>query len=271
MEKLFCPASRCSNHVPTASTGWFHYYGSYTSCGQPHQRYRRKQCGKTFSRRTPSIDYWTRRKIDYGDLITHFVSGYSIRGLARYFRTHTHTIQNRFGRLARNIIATFTSLHHVPILTEHVVADGLEHFCVSQDFPNNMHLLVGKQSQFLYGFNYALMRRKGRKTDAQKTRCEKLYHQVDFTRHTIKRTFKELLVQLMNVAHQLSGFCMFTDEKRQYQFALDEDPFTSRLRVRSGFSHITVNAEKPRTVSNDLFSVNYLDRETVCATFRKCA
>jgi len=261
METLFCPNSRCINHVPPSSGGWFYRHGSYESCGETHQRYRCTCCGKTFSRRTLSIDYWTHRRIDYGELITHFASGYSVRGLARYFHTNTQTIQNRFARLARNSIATFTSLHHRLTLTEHLVADGLEGFCVSQDFPNNIHLLAGKQSQFLYGFNYALMRRKGRKTDEQKARCEQLYPRVDFTTHTIKHTFRELLIQMMNLAHRVSGFCLFTDEKRQYQIALGEDPFTSRLRVHGAFSHITINSKAPRTVTNDLFSVNYLDRE----------
>ena len=261
MEQLFCPDSRCSNHTPDQATGWFHQYGSYESCGETHQRYRCTRCGKTFSRRTLSIDYWTHRRIDYAQLITHFASGYSVRGLARYFKTTTQTIQNRFGRLARNSIAAFTSLHHLLTPGEHLVADGLEGFCVSQDFPNNIHLLAGKRSQVVYGFNYALMRRKGRKTEEQKRRCEQLYPRVDFTTRTIKHTFRELLVQMMNLAHRLSGFCLFTDENKHYQFALREDPFTSRLRVVGGFSHITINSKAPRTLSNDLFSVNYLDRE----------
>jgi hypothetical protein len=181
--------------------------------------------------------------------------------LARYFQTNTQTIQNRFGRLARNSITVFTSLHHLLELNEHLVADGLENFCVSQDFPNNIHLLAGKQSQFLYGFNYALMRRKGRKTEKQKKRCAALYARVDFSTYTIKRTFRELLIQMMHVAHHASSFSLFTDEKQQYQFALREDPFTCRLRVYDRFSHFTINSKAPRTVYNDLFSVNYLDRE----------
>jgi len=54
---------------------------------------------------------------------------------------------------------------------------------------------------------------------------------------------------------------LYTDEKRQYLLALGEDPFTSGLRVNGLFSHLTVNSRVPRTVSNELFSVNYLDRE----------
>jgi hypothetical protein len=54
---------------------------------------------------------------------------------------------------------------------------------------------------------------------------------------------------------------LYTDQRRQYRLALDEDPFTFRLKVKGLFSHTTINSKAPRTVSNDLFSVNYLDRE----------
>jgi hypothetical protein len=181
--------------------------------------------------------------------------------LARYFTTTTETIQNRISRLARNLIYTLSGLHHTLNLTEDLVADGLENFCVSQDFPTNIHLLAGKRSQFLYGFNYALMRRKGRKTKQQKLRCHLLYPKVDFTRHTIKQTFKELLVQLTNITHQVQSVRLYTDQRRQYRVALDEDPFTCSLAVKGLFTHTTINSNAPRTVSNDLFSVNYLDRE----------
>jgi len=259
--KLICPDSSCPNHRPDPSTHWFDHHGTYPSCGIKRQRYKCRRCGKTFSERTLSIDYWTHRSIDYNELITLFSSGFSLRGLARYFNTTTETIQNRISRLARNVITIFTYLHHSLKLTEDLVADGLEGFCVSQDFPNNIHLLAGKQSQFLYGFNYALMRRKGRKTEQQKTRCQLLYPKVDFTRHTIKGTFKELLVQLANSAHQAESVRLYTDERSQYRLALNEDPFTFRLKVNGLFSHTTINSKAPRTVSNDLFSVNYLDRE----------
>jgi len=258
---LFCPSSRCPNHAPDTKTRWFDYHGSYTSGGHSRQRYRCRHCGRTFSKRTLSIEYWTHRDIDFAELIGHFASGYSIRGLARHFHTTTHTIQNRFNRLARNILAVHSALHHTAYLDEHLVADGFEGFCVSQDFPNNIHLLVGKESQFLYGLNYALLRRKGRKTAEQQKRCERLYRQVDFTRHTIKRSFKELLVQLMTVAHRSKSVRLYTDEKAQYRFALNEDPFTCGLQISGRFSHRTINSQAPRTLTNDLFSVNYLDRE----------
>jgi len=259
--KLFCPDPKCKNHFPQPFTRWYDYHGTYNSCGTRRQRYRCKHCGKTFSARSLSIDYWTHRQIDYDELITHFISGYSVRGLARYFRTNTETIQNRFSRLSRNFIAVLSLLHHRSILCEDLVADGFESFCYSQDFPNNIHLLVGKESQFLYGFNYALMRRKGRYTKVQKQRCNRLYQHVDFASHTIKKAFKELLIQTTFLVHRPLLLRFYTDDKRQYKIALHEDPYTNQMKVHGIFSHLTVSSRVPRTLTNNLFSANYLDRE----------
>ena len=85
-------------------------------------------------------------------------------------------MQNRFGRLTRTILPTLALLQKLLDLDECLVADGLENFCVSQDFPNNFHILVGKDSQVNYGFNYTLMRRKGKETPERRERCELSLH-----------------------------------------------------------------------------------------------
>ena len=172
--KLICPTPSCPHHNPNPTTQWYDYHGSYTSCGVARQRYRCRSCGRTFSERTLSINYWAHFDIDYPLLISLIASGLSVRGLSRHFDISVKTVQNRIGRLARTIIASVSVLQHSIELSEHLVADGLENFCVSQDFPNNIHLLVGKESQFTYGINYALMRRKGTMTDEQKKRCKVL-------------------------------------------------------------------------------------------------
>lgn len=258
---LICPDSSCSNHAPNSSTQWFDYHGAYLSCGRRVQRYRCRSCRRTFSERTLSIDYWTHFSLDYAMLIHLFAAGCSVRALSRLFSTSVKTIQNRFSRLARAIIPTLSSLQHSIDLRENLVADGLENFFVSQDFPNNIHVLVGKRSQYTYGFNYALMRRKGRKTEAQAIRCEALYPRVDFDLHTIKRGFKELTTQMNRVAKERSPLVLYTDEKQQYTTALAEDATIEKRRESGGFAHVQINSKLPRTLRNDLFSVNYIDRE----------
>ena len=258
---LFCPDSACPNHHPSPFAHWFDYHGSYPSCGQMVQRYRCRSCGRTFSKRTLSIDYWTHGHIDYRQIMEFCALGLSLRGLSRRFHTSVKTIQNRIGRLARVIIPVLSVAQNTIDLDEDLVADGLENFCVSQDFPNNIHLLVGKNSQFTYGFNYALMRRKGTKTQKQKDRCERLYPRVDFTSHTIKKGFKELVMQMNRVSAGRENLALFTDERVQYRLALAENSDIAQRRKDGSFVHVTINSKEPRTVMNDLFSVNYMDRE----------
>ena len=259
--ELRCPRSSCPNHSPDRSLQWFDYHGRYESCGQSIQRYRCRLCRRTFSRRTLSIDYWTHFHVDYKLVITLFSSGFSVRALARFFDTTVKTIQNRFSRLARTIIPTLSLIQDSIELNEDLVADGLENFFVSQDFPNNIHILVGKESQYTYGFNYALMRRKGKKTDEQHKRCKRLYRRVDFTRNTIKKSFAELIGQMKRVALGRSRFALYSDEKQQYHSALGEDRQIVEMRDEGTFEHIRISSRLPRTVYNDLFSVNYIDRE----------
>ena len=259
--QLICPDSACPNHHPHCGQQWFDYHGSYVSCRQQIQRYRCRRCRRTFSHRTLSIDYWTHSHIDYQSLITLFASGLSVRALARYLRTSVKTIQNRFARLARTIIPTLSVLQDAMTLKEDLVADGLENFCVSQDFPNNIHILVGKESQYTYGFNYALMRRKGRKTAEQQKRCEQLYGAVDFTVHTIYRTFGELATQVRRVARGKESFTLYTDKKEQYPLALVSNPDIRTMMGERRFRHVTISSQAPRTTTNHLFSVNYMDRE----------
>jgi len=259
--QLFCPHSTCPNHHPGPHTQWFDYHGSYPSCRQRIQRYRCRRCKRTFSSRSLSIDYWTHFHIDYSLLLFLFCAGHSIRALTRFFSTTTTTIQNRFSRLARSSLVLVCSLLQQFTPEEDFVADGLQNFCVSQDFPHDIHLLAGKESQFLYGCNYALFRRSGRKTPQQAERCKRIYPRVDFSRYTIKRTFRELLIQLQRFAANRPALRLYTDERRQYRLALREHPLWYARSLDRRFRHITVNSRKPRTLSNDLFSVNYLDRE----------
>lgn len=258
---LICPESNCPNHKPHTCDQWFDYHGSYQSCEKKVQRYRCRRCGRTFSERTLSIDYWTHSHIDYRAIIALFTSGFSLRALARYFNTTIKTIQNRIGRLARTIIPTLSVIQHSIALKEHLVADGLENFCVSQDFPNNIHILVGKDSQYLYGFNYALLRRKGKKTDKQRLRCQTIYKKVDFTRHTITRTFRELVAQMKLVNGAAAPLALYTDKKEQYQLALRTDETMLSMARQGRFKHLSISSQAARTRSNNLFAANYMDRE----------
>ena len=259
--ELICPNSGCPNHSPDRSTQWFDFHGSYLSCGSRIQRYRCRSCRRTFSRRTLSIDFWTHRRIDYLKLIGLFSSGCSLRAISRLIGASVNTIQNRIGRLARSVLPALSQIQSSLDPAEDLVADGLENFFVSQYFPNNINLLVGKKSQYTYGFSYALMRRKGTITETQRERCLQLYPRVDFDRDTITKSFKELIKQMHRVTSRRSSWTLYTDEKDQYQQTLGKDSKIGK-RIREGtFRHVRINSKRPRTVRNHLFAVNYMDRE----------
>ena len=83
-------------------------------------------------------------------------------------------ITNRISRLARQAIAVHVELLSQLALSEDLVADGFESFAVSQYFPNNIQVLVGKESQYWLFSDFAHLRRKGRMTEYQKLRNQQL-------------------------------------------------------------------------------------------------
>ena len=105
------------------------------------------------------------------------------------------------------------------------------------------------------------MRRTGRRTPAQQKRCERLYPKVDFTRDTIKKGFKELVSQINRISGARSPLLLSTDERSQYVSAISEDATIQNRRSEGTFAHVRINSKLPRTLRNDLFSVNYIDRE----------
>ncbi len=72
---------------------------------------------------------------------------------------------------------------------------------------------------------------------------------------------RELIGQMKRVSGEKATYRLYTDEKRQYRIALREDAVIGRRTREGDFEHVQINSQRPRSLSNDLFSVNYLDRE----------
>ena len=176
----FCPNPGCTyHHQENISQGdkspWYHKYGYYTcKVNRKVQRFICCSCGRQFSTQTFSLDYMVKKKIPYKRLFEQLNSGSGIRFLSRTFGVTDKVIVNRISRLARQAVGLNAKLRSCLSLTEDVAADGFESFTVSQYFPNNIHLLVGKESQYLYGADYAHIRRKGRMREEQKGKRKEL-------------------------------------------------------------------------------------------------
>ncbi len=148
-------------------------------------------------------------------------------------------------------------------LAEPLVLDGFESFAYSQFHPNNLNLLVTSASQLALGLNAAVLRRKGRMTDAQKRRRAVLELQYKAPPNAIYNTSKALLDYGCKLAFG-SGYLpirIVSDEKKEYGWALRRlQPFGDWLS-EGLVEHTTVSSKAPRTLANPLFPVNYLDRQ----------
>ena len=257
----FCPNSECALHQSAPSQrDWYVRDGHYRSAVfGAIQRFRCKGCGCRFSSQTFSIDYAVKRKVSYQRLFSLLISSAGIRDMGRILSASPQCITNRISRLSRQAMAVHADLLPHLSLAEDLVADGFESFAVSQYFPNNIQLLAGKRSQFWFFSDYAHLRRKGRMTEYQKKRNRRMQARFTHGRVTVYRSFEELIRSALIQIEQ-SGrrqVQLFTDEHLSYRHALRSLPAAER----SALIHRRCSSTAPRTVSNDLFSVNYLDRQ----------
>jgi len=264
----YCPNKDCENHQfdHPYRTKWYWKKGHYHSAaaGSP-RRFQCKKCKTIFSMRTFSIDYFTKKKINYKRILLFLVSCSSIRAMARALNCNTETIQNRIRRLSRNMMAASQ------LLTENITphekgtfaADGLESFISSQFFPTNINILVGKYSQFVYDFSYFVFHRKGRTTEEQKKKMKALYQEVHFEQGGATRSFMEILDSFSRImTKDLSrSYILDTDENKIYRNCMKSHEsirfFMSKKKIRHRLTH----SKEERNFQNKLYAVNYIDRE----------
>lgn len=134
---------------------------------------------------------------------------------------------------------------------EPIVYDGLENFSFSQYDPNNINQAMGKDSFFVYDFNFSPINRKGTMMPGQKKKKERLErifgrYPTDGLRTSTKRVFERLLQK----ADELT---LHSDEHFQYRRVVEEDLKGARIR------HLKTSSKITRNYRNPLFPVNYLD------------
>jgi hypothetical protein len=178
-------------------------------------RFKCRACGTTFSTQTYSIDYYTKRKVDYERLLAQHASAESGRALARNLRLSCGTIANRLDRLARQGAALHARLRLLARSTEPVCIDGFVSFDVSQYFPNEIPLSITSGSRFVLDLSHATRRRSGRMTSAQKRRASELYEGQVFERGAIARSFRDLVDSLAQERPPVNHrpLVLITDEK----------------------------------------------------------
>lgn len=263
---LFCPHRGCRYHsqVPT-HTRWYHVAGYYqTKAFGRVRRFRCLGCGHYFSEQTFSLDYYIKHPIDYRAVFRRAVGGAGLRTIARELSVSHQLISNRLSRLARQALGLQAQMLETMKVGEDLAADGFESFVGSQYRPNNIHLLVGSRSQFLYAFDYAHLKRKGRMSEEQKRKREELEERMIRKRRPVDISFAhmlETLERLLQTGGLPAKLRMFTDKKRDYRTVIGKSAVLKPLRREGRFAHVRISSRKARTLRNRLFPVNYLDRQ----------
>ena len=253
----FCPTSTCPHHREDtgSTTRWWFKNGHYrcTRIGVV-QRYRCKTCGTYFSDASFSIDYYAKRRVDYHSLIDLITNGVGMRATARVLGVSVSAVACRIMRLCRYALSVHADLQRHMVLHEDLVADGFQSFWVSQYHPNNINLLVGAQSQYVYAVTAATLKRNGRMTAFQKRRRDQIEAQDPSDPRELRRRFTELLERAGRMWRNTTHRVLRTDKHQAYPCCLRD------LSI-PGVRHIRISSRKARTVTNPLFAVNYLDRE----------
>lgn len=264
MEPPFCPWAGCDAHGQYQPEGWWERAGYYhTDLFGQVQRFRCKLCGRGFSAQTFSLDYYAKRLLDYPRLAQLRGSCVGVRASGRVLGVDKKTIENKLMRLSHQAVAMQCLGLRKVHLREDLCADGFESFWVSQYFPNTVHLLAGSHSQFAYAYHGTTIRRSGRMSKQQKAHRARLERHFRADPRAVEWSFSRLVPVLTRLVHEAAHhpISFTTDEHRAYRRALQADAATRMLIETGKLRRCQVSSRAPRTISNPLFSVNYLDRE----------
>ena len=259
-----CPNRQCTNRHHSPDDRWYQKTGQYhTQTFGSVPRFKCKCCSIGFSRQTFSIDYFAKRTLDYRYISNQINAGAGIRSIARDLQVKPKAVTNRINRLGRNATLLNQQIAQDLGVPEDMVIDGLENFCISQFFPDNLTITVGKDSQFVYECDYATLRRKGRMTPEQKqkrTELEESRFKADPA--AIKKSFVRLLESIdQRMGEREIPLILYTDEKKDYERALLSTAYLREIFYSGRWRHHQTNSKEPRTIWNPLFAVNYMDRE----------
>ena len=260
----FCPHRHCAAHHNPPPGRWWQRRGYYTTAlNGLVPRFRCTVCGFGFSAQTFSIDYYAKRRVDYRSLVWLLIGCMGVRQMARYLKVSYGTVENKTMRFARQALAVQAELIDRLPLTESVCADGLQSFWVSQYVPNNITVLAGSESRFLYWWNGASLRRGGRMTEKQKARREELEQAYRADPAALKYAFYDIceaLCRLVTESDQPHTI-LDTDCHKAYADALAKHGVWLGLKQAGRVTHRTTSSQEPRTQFNPLAPVNVIDRQ----------
>lgn len=139
-------------------------------------------------------------------------------------------------------------------ISESIAYDGLENFSYSQFDPNNINHAVGRESLYIYDFNFSPLNRKGRMSGRQQLRgreLEKIHGK--YPKDSILRASERLFRRVLERSNP-KPLVLHTDNHYAYREAL--------ARINGPVSHLITPAKVARNYRNRLFAINHTDMLT---------
>jgi hypothetical protein len=182
------------------------------------------------------------------------LNGLSNRRISRFLEISEHCVRIRIDRLAKKALEFHHHVSHDLRIEEPVAFDGLENFAGSQYDPNNIQHAIGRDSLFIYDFNFASLNRKGHMSPWQRRRLRSLVAKKGrYHTKAIRIATGDILRRLYGKRAPGKILLLLSDEHFHYRRALSEDLKCPNIE------HKTVSSRACRNYQNILFSVNHAD------------
>lgn len=250
---LCCPRSTCRSHRVVRS-GFS--APVISSSERRRQRYACGACGKRFSDNFQLFGYRLKKSdpaLNY-KIFTLCLHGLSNRAIARLHFLSPNCVRRRIERLAQRALDFQAEKMSMLTIREAICFDGLENFAGSQYDPNNIQQAIGRDSLFIYDFNFAGMNRKGRTSPWQKLRLQQIVDEHGrFDPKAIRRATKIILQRLLEKRIPNEPLQLLSDEHFLYRHAIADLPNPKDIE------HTTISSKACRNFQNILFSVNHAD------------
>lgn len=246
-----CPRTDCRYHRSTLGWRWVHH-GTYSRHCSPRriQRFRCVHCRTTFSTQTFSTSYYLKRPELLEPLFHRLLAGSGLRQITREARCAHSTVMGLAARLGRHALLHLAA--HAPQgpVCEPLVIDGFESFAFSQFQPLHLHLVVGAESHFAYGFTLSTLRRKGRMTLPQRAKRARM--EARHGRPDPRAVELDMAAALRLAVPTPQPLTVRSDEHPAY-------PRAFRRLPGYAIHHERTPSVEARTPGNPLFPVNLLD------------
>lgn len=255
-----CPNPACRFH--RKAHGWLYVLDGFyyrPSDGRRFRAFQCTSCRRKFSTRTFSTTYWLKHRGLLLPCAAWISEGPGLRQIARVMKTTHATVGRMVSRAGRHCLLFHTDVmtEAGPILKEELSMDGFETFEYSQYFPYHVNIAAGRPSCFIYHFNDAPLRRKGRMTPLQLLRraeLEALLGRPD--PQAIRRAIYALIREVIRMVPEGMALYINSDELPFYALALDD---VRRTKGCPTIYHDQTNSKVRRDTANPLFPVNLAD------------